>query len=142
MQQFPPLVEFTIEMTEFAFTPETLEVQLGQEVTLHLVNQGTLDHELMIGRQIMMMDGAPNNYAHNLFEWEAPMVLGEEGDAHSMNDRGMDHGFMVLVPARGEEATITFTPTEDMVGEWEIGCFTDGGPHYIQGRKGKFLVNP
>ena len=56
-------------------------------------------------------------------------------------DHGMDHaGFMVLIPNGDEDATITFTVTEDMVGEWELGCFTDDGQHYEDGMKGTLVV--
>ena len=40
----PEKVEYTIEMTDFAFTPNTLELKVGQEVTLHLKNVGALKH--------------------------------------------------------------------------------------------------
>ena len=53
---------------------------------------------------------------------------------------------MVLLPgsAGGEavETDITFTVTEDMVGEWEMGCFLDGGSHYTSGMVGTLIVNP
>jgi plastocyanin len=32
-------VSHTIEMTEYAFTPATLELKVGQQVTLNLVNR-------------------------------------------------------------------------------------------------------
>jgi len=90
----------------------------------------------------MMMDGAPSGFEHNMFESEEPMVMGAS-DEHSMDSMGgMDHGFMVALPRGSDEATLTFTVTEDMVGEWEIGCFTDGGSHYNQGMHGTLIVNP
>lgn len=138
----PPPAEFTVEMTEFAFTPNEFEVRVGQEVTFHLVNNGALEHEFMVGRETMMMDGMPGGFEHNMFEGEEPMVMGGDED-HDMEEMGgMDHGFMVAVPKGGEEATLTFTVTEDMVGEWEIGCFTDGGSHFNQGMHGTLTVIP
>jgi plastocyanin len=140
----PPPAEFTIEMTEFAYSPTTFEVQVGQEVTFQLINNGALDHEFMVGRDMMLMENIPNGYEHNLFEGEAPMVMGG-ADEHTDDGHGsdsMDHGFMVIVPKNGEERTVTFTVTEDMVGEWEIGCFVDGGSHYTQGMIGKLIVMP
>ena len=138
----PPPAEFTIEMTEFAFTPDTIEVQVGQKVVLHLTNEGALAHELMIGRNVMMMEGAPEGFEHNMFEKQGPEIMGgsDERDMGSMG--GADHGFMVSIPQGGEDTTLTFTVTEDMVGEWEIGCFSDGGSHYTQGMTGKFVVSP
>lgn len=138
----PPPAEFTVEMTEFAFTPNTIEVQAGQEVVIHLKNQGALEHEFMIGRNLMMMDGAPSTFETNMFEKQGPVMSGgsNEHDMSAMDDP--DHGFMVSMPSGGEETTMTFTVTEEMVGEWEIGCFTSGGSHYTQGMTGKFIVNP
>ncbi len=170
--------EFTIEMTEFAYSPETIEVSVGQEVTLHIVNHGALAHEVMIGREVVMEDGHPVNFVHNMFEKNEPMIMGadehqdeaehEEGDEHSENMEahegedphaedthsegddshgegehgGEDHGFMVSLPAGDEDqiSSITFTVTEDMVGEWKIGCFLDEGTHYTAGMVGDFIV--
>ena len=138
----PPPAEFTIEMTEFAFTPDTIEVQVGQKVVLHLTNEGALAHELMIGQNVMMMEGAPDGFEHNMFEKQGPEVMGGS-DEHDMGDMGgMDHGFMVAMPIGEKDTTLTFTMTEDMVGEWEIGCFSDGGSHFNQGMTGKFIVTP
>ncbi|GAB4577366.1 MAG: hypothetical protein Fur0022_00970 [Anaerolineales bacterium] len=138
----PPPAEFTVEMTEFAYTPNTIEVQVGQEVIIHMTNQGALSHEFMIGRNMMMMDGAPSTFETNMFEKQGPVMSGgsNEHDMSSMDDP--DHGFMVAISSGGEDTTMTFTATEEMVGEWEIGCFTDGGSHYLQGMTGKFIVNP
>ena len=35
-----------VSMTEFAFTPDTLVVEAGSRVTLRLVNEGTIEHDL------------------------------------------------------------------------------------------------
>ncbi|NIN36748.1 MAG: hypothetical protein GTO60_17315, partial [Gammaproteobacteria bacterium] len=83
----------------------------------------------------MMMDGAPNGFEHDLFAGIEPMVMkggamdeGMEDMDHHEDDMAhdMDHaGFMVVLPNGSEDATVTFTVTEDMLGEWEMGCFTD-----------------
>jgi len=139
----PKPQEVTIEMSEFAFTPDTLELQVGQEVTIHLINKGALDHEFMLGRDVMMMDGNPGGFNQNLFT-EDPMVMGGEDDHgdSGMAMGGMDHGFMVSVGAGTPEQTIQFTVTEDMVGEWEMACFLDGGVHYNSGMHGTVVVKP
>lgn len=139
----PAPVEFTIEMSEFAFTPNTFEVQVGQEVTIHLKNIGALSHELMIGQNVEMMNEMPNTFEHNLFENEEPVLMGGPDD-HSADSEvgGMGHGYMIQLPAKSDDATLTFTVTEDMVGEWQIGCFTDGGSHFNQGMTGSFIVKP
>lgn len=134
----------TIEMTESKYTPDNIELKVGQKVTFTLVNKGEKDHELMIGRNVMMMEGVPNGFEHDFFEGMEPMVMKggamAEGMEHS-DEEGMGHsGFMVDVPQGSDQATVTFTVTEDMVGEWEMGCFEDDGQHYDDGMKGKLVV--
>jgi len=46
----PDSPEITIIMDEFTFTPDHIRLVVGQEVTLHVVNKGQEDHEIMIGR--------------------------------------------------------------------------------------------
>jgi plastocyanin len=162
--QEPEPVTFEIEMSEFAYSIDTLEATVGQDVTIELINSGLLEHELMIGRDVMMMNNRPSGYQHDLFESAGvePVVVmtavdmseddhadddheedeHQEGDEHSEDEAEHGHeGFMVALPAEAmEKATITFTVTEDMVGEWEIGCFVQEGVHYDAGMKGKFVV--
>lgn len=146
-----PLV-MTIEMSEYAFSPEQIEVQVGQDVTLNLVNVGELEHEIMFGRDVMQVDGRPAGYMVDMFEMAdvEPMVEMQEGmemgDEHEEDEAEHDEddhaGFMVFLPAGNDTATLSFTVTEDMVGEWEIGCFELEGVHYDAGMRGTLIVNP
>lgn len=169
--QEPEPVTYQVEMSEYAFSPDTLEAKVGQEVTIELTNSGLLEHELMFGREVMMMDNRPNGFEHDMFEEagvEPAVAMSamemqedehteetehqegdeheeaehQEGDEHSESEAGHEHtGFMVTLPAESMEvATITFTVTEDMVSEWEMGCFLQEGVHYDAGMKGKFIV--
>lgn len=140
----PEPVTYTIEMTEYAFNPATIEVQAGQQVTLNVVNRGTLEHEIMFGRDVMMMDNHPNGYQTDMFEEAGvePEVMMMEGMEEGGHEEEGHTGFMVLLPEPGAEATITFTATPEMVGEWEMGCFELEGVHYNSGMVGKFIVNP
>ena len=152
--QEPEPVTYQVERSEFAFSPDTLEAKVGQEVTIELTNSGLLEHELMFGQEVMMMDNRPNGFEHDMFEdaGVVPVVAmpamemqedeHQEGDEHSQDEAGHEHeGFMVALPAESmEKATITFTVTEDMVGEWEMGCFLQEGVHYDAGMKGTFIV--
>jgi hypothetical protein len=142
----PEPANITIEMSEYAFTPETIELQVNQDVTLNLVNIGALDHEIMIGRDVMMMDNRPNGYQVDFFEnagVEPTVEMGEMGEGdHEHEDEEMHSGFMVLLPENGGTATMKFTVTEDMVGEWEMGCFEQEGVHYTAGMVGTVVVTP
>ena len=151
----PEPVTFTIGMEEYSYKPDIIQVKVGQEVTLKLVNNGVLPHELMIGRDVAKKDGRPNGYTVDLFESTnvEPMIMagagtmdmGDEMDGdneHKATEAmGDDHmGTMVTVENSGDEASITFVITEDMVGEWEMGCFQLDGVHYDSGMKGTFIV--
>jgi uncharacterized cupredoxin-like copper-binding protein len=148
----PEPLELTIELSEFAFSPQDLEFQVGQEVTLHLVNVGALGHEIMFGREVEMEDGQPHGYHMDMFEFagiepEVTKMEGEHSDDEEMHmeegEEEHEHsGFMVEVPPGDDEYTMKFTVTEDMVGEWEIGCFDQNGVHYTAGMVGSLTVIP
>ena len=141
----PEPVKYTVEMTEFAFQPAELQAKVGQEVTIELVNKGALEHEMMIGRDVKITNSRPDGYEHDMFAaaHTEPMVMGGKEDSMDMGGHGSDHtGFMVIVPTGSEKATVTFTATEDMVGEWELGCFSQDGVHYGAGMKGKLVISP
>jgi plastocyanin len=141
----PEPVKYTVAMTEFAFQPAELQAKVGQEVTIELVNSGTLEHEFMVGRDVKMTNNRPDGYEHDMFaNTDAePVVMGGQESGMDMGGHGSEHtGFMVIVPDESEKATVTFTATEDMVGEWEIGCFSQDGVHYDAGMKGKLVVSP
>lgn len=135
-------VTHTIEMTEYAFSPSNLELNVGDEVTLKLVNNGTLEHELMIGRDIAMMNNRPAGYQIDFFALadEEPTLTNKAGEEIE-HGHAMHSGFMAAVPP-GDEVTMTFTVNDEMVGEWEIGCFLLDGVHYDSGMKGTLTVKP
>jgi uncharacterized cupredoxin-like copper-binding protein len=135
----PEPASYDINMTEYAFAPENLQFKVGQEVTLNLINSGQLQHEVMFGRDVMMMDNRPAGYMVDMFE-----AGGVEPEVHQQGEpeheeEEMHEGFMVALPVDGT-GTITFTVTEGMVGEWEMGCFEQEGVHYDAGMKGSVTV--
>lgn len=151
-QATPEPVTFTMEMSEYAFSPATIEVQVGQTVTIEMINTGTLEHEIMFGRTVKRTNNRPNGFEQDAFETarvepqleEQIAEAAMEDDMHADEDMHMeDHeGFMVLLPKTGDRAILTFTPTEDMIGEWEMGCFEQDGVHYDAGMKGTLVVIP
>lgn len=48
---------------------------------------------------------------------------------------------MAFLEKTGDQASIIFTVTEEMLGEWEMGCFEQEGVHYDAGMKGKVTVS-
>ncbi len=140
-------VSLRIEMSEYAFNPAEIELKVGQQVTLELVNNGALVHELMIGREVMMMENRPSGYQADFFTSAGvePEVVyaSAQGEQHSHDlQHAAGHtGFMVALEP-GEQATVTFTVSKGMVGEWELGCFEQEGVHHTAGMKGKLVVAP
>lgn len=145
-QSTPEPATYTIEMSEYAFTPDTIEAKVGQQVTLNLVNKGALEHEIMFGRNVMMMDNHPSGYQEDMFEMtgvEPVVMMMEEMESMEEGEHEEEEnhsGFMVHLVKTDDEASMTFTVTEDMLGEWEIGCFELDGVHYTSGMVGKFIV--
>lgn len=132
-------VAYTVDMTEYAFTPSSLEFKVGQEVTLNLVNKGNLQHEIMFGREVMKTNNRPAGYQEDMF---AAGGVHPEVTQSAMPEEGMveDHsGFMVVLPV-GAQATVKFKVTEGMVGDWEMGCFEQDGVHFDAGMKGPVSV--
>jgi plastocyanin len=140
-------VSYTIEMTEYAFSPERIEVKVGHEVTLELVNLGQISHELMVGQEVARLNNRPNGFHKDLFDAahvEPVITGGASAGGHASDGHGADHSgsFMVVLPETGDQASMTFTVTEEMVGEWELGCFEQDGVHYDAGMKGTLVVLP
>lgn len=142
----PDPVEITLDLTEFAYAPEVLELQVGQVVTLIINDGGNLKHEIMFGRDVVMHDGKANGYETDMFEFagvspDGMMDMTGDGDDDEHAEDGMDHmGWMVMNPAGSGVTIIEFTVTADMVGEWEIACFEDDGAHYDDGMRGTLTV--
>jgi uncharacterized cupredoxin-like copper-binding protein len=165
----PPPVDITINLDEYSFTPEEIELQVGQHVTITLVNVGELDHEFMIGQVVVNdSEGRPSGYRVDFFANAGvrPEVTGggmlmdhsDEAEMdHSMEE--MDHGDaemapteemgdmdevmdvnMVMQPVGADSTTIRFTVTEEMLGVWEMGCFEQDGVHYSSGMVGTITV--
>jgi uncharacterized cupredoxin-like copper-binding protein len=135
----PQPVSYDINMTEYAFDPNNLEFKVGQEVTLNLKNSGQLQHEIMFGRQVMMMNNRPAGYMEDMFEVGGVVPEVQQVGEPEEEEGEMHEGFMVALPQDGT-GTIKFTVTKEMVGDWEMGCFEQDGVHYDAGMKGTVTV--
>ena len=138
----PEPVSIDVHMTEYSYQPSSINVKVGQQVTLHLINDGQLTHEIMFGRDVTMVDNRPTGFQTDMFQAAGvdPTVTAEDGSAmdHHTADQS---GVMVVLQNTGDQATMTFTITKEMVGEWEMGCFEQDGVHYQAGMKGTFTVS-
>ena len=145
-------VNITIELDEFSYSPNHIDLEVGQVVTLTIINNGKLEHEIMFGRTVLMLNGQANGFTVDLFEHAGvePRGMAMMGHDHADHDheenglepmdtmgasdeQSMHSGYMTTVDAENTTATIIFAVTEEMVGEWEIGCFLQSGSHYGAG---------
>ncbi len=156
-----PDVHIRVNMTEYGFGSDVIEVEAGQTVEFLLKNSGDLDHEFMIGREVTSgVGGTATGFEHDFFDGLAPTVdpPGAKMDMESMDaddhdhdhdqdgtmdmdsdDHGDDHGFMVILKPGGT-ASVTVTIPDDAVGDWEIGCFRDKGSHWSSGMRATLRV--
>ncbi|MGA7272237.1 MAG: hypothetical protein WB239_14290 [Acidimicrobiia bacterium] len=154
--------EIHVSLYEYSFDPAEIHLTVGQPVTLVLQNDGGKDHELMAGREVHEEDGIPHGFEQDFFDTvddlnidppdalETSMEGMGEGDmsgttmgdmsSTTMGDEEMEDMGVMVAREPGEMATVTFTPTEDSVGEWQIGCFEEEGTHWQQGMKGTIIV--
>jgi plastocyanin len=137
----PEEVEFTIEMSEFSYSPDTIELKVGQTVTLNLVNVGQLEHEVMFGREVLLDNSLPSGYELDLFEHagiEPSVVMEMHMEEHEEAEH--EEAEHAADEAEHEEAEHVMV-TEEMVGTWEIGCFLQSGSHHLAGMKGSLEVD-
>lgn len=134
----PQPTSIRIDLSEFTYDPQDIAVQAGQRVSIELVNNGSLDHEIMFGRDVMLVDNRPAGYMTDMF---ASTGINPQVDGGEMEEHMGHEGFTVVVKP-GESSTLSFTLNEDAVGDWEIGCFEQEGVHYNAGMKGRFTVKP
>lgn len=106
-----------IEMTEFAFAPDTIDLEAGVPVTLRFTNTGKLLHEAMIGD------------AHMQEEWASAQ------DAHDPTD-GHHGDLMAVTVEPGETRDLEVVIGEP--GTWYMACHIVG--HYEQGQKATINV--
>jgi uncharacterized cupredoxin-like copper-binding protein len=115
----------SVSMTDNEFTPNSFDVTAGEEVTFEFTNDGTVDHEAILGTEAEQADH------------ESEMAGGDSGDGGM---EGMDHGggsdTEALTVAPGETGTLT--ETFDSAGTVILGCHEPG--HYEAGMKATINV--
>lgn len=110
-----------VEMTEFAFSPASVELTAGETVMFILTNGGLVDHEFRLSND------------HRI---EEHMAAGHEdhGDEGGHHDEGGD---LYIQIAPGEKGELTFTVPHDMTLYTDIGCLIPG--HYEAGMAGEVV---
>lgn len=143
--------QFELILDDFAFTPSTLELPADATVELTIRNTGSVDHELMAGRD-RSMDHDAAGYHQDLIAMLDPDVIRGHGYHMQMMGAGHaeevsqphesdGHGTMIsseIVIEPGGEAVLQFQTPPDAQGSWEMGCLLPG--HYESGMKGTVVI--
>lgn len=130
-------IEVRIEMGEYYFQVPGQErnapivLQAGQSYALVFANVGMMEHEVLIGRNVVVEDGIPDGYEVNLLDAVGLDVAGDDWYV------GVS-GFIEVELEAGQEITLQVTVPSELVGTWEIGCFVPG--HYQAGMLAPFVI--
>jgi uncharacterized cupredoxin-like copper-binding protein len=127
-------VVYNISLTEYVIQVEgmeegqALEFVVGQPYELHFSNDGTLEHEILVGQEALVTDTEMNyhlDFERNLLNDVETFIKGE------MNGEDFAIGVSGLIEFEinpGQELTIGFTLPEEKLGEWEFACFVSSSP--------------
>lgn len=142
-------INVEVTLGDYWFKPDTMQVQAGHKVVLHLKNKGTVEHEFMAGK---MVSDDMDQFKKGLFsgvsiEKNVQSEDSESGEEH-MEEEGHEgeeeHEGKMIALEPGQSGTMSFTLPESRTGTWKIGCFetTADTPHYQFGMKGVLVVKP
>jgi plastocyanin len=166
-----PSNDFTIAMTDYAFTPNHMVWHVGDRVTITLVEKSEATpekpHEFMVGRTPRTEETVFGIHQEDGFETpffsgvEINIVAGSDlqmlmaGEAtltglppmQVMSPGPMDMHHMDemtgFMPVVGPKGTLTFSfVVPDKPGEWTYGCFQQDGQHFRNGMKGTITIVP
>jgi plastocyanin len=108
----PPSTTLSVTLTEFSFDPSTFTVPAGKEITLTLINTGSVEHSFVILKK---------GYA-----FTSPY-----------NDNDKANTLQAFTVQAGETRTVTFTsPAEP--GEYQVICDIAG--HAEAGMEARLIV--
>ena len=105
--------------TDYAFSPSTIDLTVGQPVTVTIVNNGKVDHDMKSALPITALS-----------------YTKADNDADEQTDNSTKGVFDVDFNI-GTTAVFTFTPTK--AGTYEFYCDEPG--HKAQGMAGNFVVH-
>lgn len=107
-----PSTRITFTMTDFAFNPNEFSVPAGEEITLNVTHNGTMEHDFIIMK----------------YSTDAGEKFDEEDKANV---------FWEVALQPGDSETITFT-APDQPGTYQVICGMPG--HLQSGMIGKLIV--
>ena len=114
----PPVQQVTLTGTEFSFSPNTINLQVGQRVDLTIKNAGTLDHDV---KSAIPISGLTYLAADNAKDEQTTNIANGTFD--------VDYG-------TGTVAQVSFVPSQ--AGTYQFFC--DIPDHKEAGMMGTFVV--
>jgi len=112
-----PTQRFAVEMTEYHFTPDTIELEAGVEAHLTFTNRGRMMHE-----------------------FEAPYLTDVQVNVETGALMVAALGLAEVQVAAGETVTLVFTP--ERRGEFTFVCDArEPSPHMKLGMRGHLIVH-
>jgi plastocyanin len=163
--------DFTIALTDYAFSPSHMVWRVGDRVTITLVEKSRAQpekpHEFMIGRTPRTEETVFGIHQEDGFETPffsgvtidiiagSGMKMLMAGDATltglppmkvmTPGPMEMEEGEEMtgFMPVVGAKGTLTFSfVVPDKPGEWIYGCFQQDGQHFRNGMKGTITILP
>jgi hypothetical protein len=115
--------ELDIELAGYRIDPPTLVLPAGEEVTLVLDNTSTYHHNIAIGQDPIRLEGQTVGYERDLLALSA--LRAEPARALiAPTDPSLPTTVSV---APGTTVRVDVRVAEDLVGEWQLGCFQGSG---------------
>jgi len=113
----PPTQRLAVEMTEYVFSPDTIELEAGVETHLTVMNRGRMMHE-----------------------FEAPYLADVQVNVETPELLVAAMGLAEVRVAAGQTVTLVFTP--ERKGEFSIVCDAkEPSPHQNLGMRGRLIVH-
>lgn len=113
----PPTQRLAVEMTEYHFIPDTIELEAGVEARLTIANRGRMMHE-----------------------FEAPYLTDVQVNVETAELMVAALGLAEVQVAAGETVTLVFTP--ERRGEFAFVCDAkEPSPHMKLGMRGRLIVH-
>lgn len=141
-----------ISMDDFKFTPDKIDVKVGQRIRLVLNNSSAAnDHSFSVGYGIIDQDDGGKAFKTDLFESVEVNVAGsvkliKSGTTLLIHDGNGDVenncGGFVIVKSPSSESTIIEFTVPNKIGEFEFASFANDGRDYKDGMKGLLNVFP
>lgn len=119
-----------ITMTDNAYSLKALSAKVGDEVTYRFTNEGSVEHEAIIGTSAQQDD-----HETEMTPTDGSGQSGGMGDMAGME--GMDEGVASIVVPPGESKELTYRSTT--AGDLIIGCHVPG--HYAGGMRASLSVS-